>query len=450
MADTKVTVDYEDERFGKVESDKNQALTENESLYAGMVDNVDGFYNAQIEASKQWADKQTQIQNEKTDFAIEQIEQQKDKAHKDYLKEQSGAYVDWQKQSNAYGSEAEKMASSGLNNTGFSESSQVGMYNTYQNRVATAREVFVQASLNYDNAIKDARLQNNAVLAEIAFESLQKRLELSLQGFQYKNDLLLQQADKKLQIENTYYNRYLDVLNQINTENAMAEEIRQFNENQAWQTEQNQLNRDFEAQQAEAKRAFDAQQAEINRQYQSKEAELDRKHDLALQAAKTKAEKELLEQQHKNDMAKLEKQKQNEIAILEKQYALSQASKGISGGGGSGGGSGGSGGSGKITSSGKVNSGKTSYDSVNMQSVLSLGYGPISGDKLASLVAEGKAEVYEKNGQLYARKKTGSTTGKAVANSKGTYTASKASTASKKYAPATTTTKTSAKPWWMK
>lgn len=339
MADTKVTVDYEDERFGKVESDKQQALTENESLYAGMVDNVDGFYNAQIEASKQWADQQTQLQNEKTDFAIEQIEQQKDKAHKDYLKEQSGAYVDWQKQSNAYGTEAEKMAASGLNDTGFSESSQVSMYNTYQNRVATAREAFVQASLNYDNAMKDARLQNNAVLAEIAANALKEQLELSLQGFQYKNELVLQQADKKLQIENTYYNRYLDVLNQINTENAMAEEIRQFNENQAWQTEQNQLNRDFEAQQAEAQRAFDAQQAEINRKYQAEQAELDRKHDFALQEAKTKAEKELLDKQHKQameklakqqeyELAQLEKQKQNQIAVLQKQYDLQNSSKG--------------------------------------------------------------------------------------------------------------------------
>lgn len=327
MADTKVTVDYEDERFGQVESDKNQALTEHEQLYAGMIDNVDGFYNAQIEASQQWADKQSQLQQEQTDFTIEQIEQQKDQAHKDYLKEQSGAYVDWQKQSNAYGSEAEKMASAGLNNTGFSESSQVGMYNTYQNRVATAREVFVQASLNYDNAIKDARLQNNAVLAEIAYEALQQQLELSLQGFQYKNELVLQQANKKLEIENTYYNRYLDVLNQINTENAMAEEIRQFNESQKFQAEQAQLNRDFEAQQAVLTRDFQAQQAELNR-----------KHDMALQEAKTKAEKELLDKQHKQameklakqqeyELAQLEKQKQNQIAVLQKQYDLQNSSK---------------------------------------------------------------------------------------------------------------------------
>ena len=317
MADTKVTVDYEDERFGNVESDKQQALTEHESLYAGMIDNVDGFYNAQIEASKQWADKQSQLQQEQTNLTIEQINQQKEQANKDYLKEQSGAYVDWQKQSNAYGTNAEQMASSGLTNTGFSESSQVSMYNTYQNRVATAREVYNQAVLNYNNSIKEAQLQNSTVLAEIAFQALQTQLELSLQGFQYKNDLLLQQANKKLEIENTYYNRYLDVLNQINTENAMAEEIRQFNENQAWQTEQNQLNRDFEA-----------QQAVLTRDFQAKQAELDRQHDLALQAAKTKAEKELLEQQHKNDMAKLEQQHKNDLALLQKQYDLQNSSKG--------------------------------------------------------------------------------------------------------------------------
>ena len=442
MADKNVTVDYEDKRFEQVESDKQQALTENENLYAGMIDNADGFYNAQIEASQQWADKQTQLQNEQTNLTIEQINQQKEQANKDYLKEQSGAYVDWQKQSNPYGANAEQMASAGLTNTGFSESSQVSMYNTYQNRVATAREVYNQAVLNYDNSIKEARLQNSTVLAEIAYQALQTQLELSLQGFQYKNTLLLEQANKKLEIDNAYYGRYLDVLNQINTENAMAEEIRQFEESQKFTAEQNQLNRDFEAQQAEAKRAFDAQQAEINRQYQAKENELDRKHDLAMQEAKTKAEKELLEQQHKNEMAKLEQQKKNDLALLEREYALKQAYSSSSGGSGSISGGGSSGGGG-----GTISQSNSKYDSVDMNSVLALGYGPISGDRLAQLVSEGKVEVYEKNGKLYARKKTttSSTTGKTVANSKGTYTTAKTTTAK-----ATSTSTLSAKPWWMK
>ena len=245
MADN-YEINYDDERFGQVESDKQQAMTELEQTYGGMIEESDKYYQAQIDASKQWADKQSQLQQEQTDFAIEQVEQQKEQAKKDYTKEQSGAYVDWQKQSNQYGANAEAMAANGMQNTGFSESSQVSMYNTYQNRVATARESYNRAVLNYDNAIKDARLQNNATLAEIAYQAFQQQLELSLQGFQYKNTLVLEQTKNKLEVDNMYYNRYLDVLNQINTENALAEEVRQYNESMAFEREQ------FEYQKAKA------------------------------------------------------------------------------------------------------------------------------------------------------------------------------------------------------
>lgn len=231
-------INYDDQRFAQVESDKNAALSELEKTYSGMIGESDNYYQAQIDASKQWADTQGKLQQENTDHAINKIEQQKDQAQKDYTREQSGAYVDWQKQSNQYGANAEQMASNGMTGTGFSESSQVSMYNTYQNRVATAREAYARAVLNYDNAIKDAQLQNSAALAEIAYQALQQQLELSLQGFQYKNSLVLDQANKKLDIENQYYNRYQNVLAQINQEHALAEQIRQFNESQAYKEKQ--------------------------------------------------------------------------------------------------------------------------------------------------------------------------------------------------------------------
>ena len=231
-------INYEDQRFQDVESDKKAAISENEKLYSGMIENSDGYYQAQIDAAKEWEKKQTQIQNEQTDFAIEKIEQQKDQTKKDYLKEQSGAYVDWQKQSNKQGVRAEQIADMGMQNTGYSESAQTSMYNTYQNRVTTARESYNNAVLNYNNAIKDARLQNNAALAEIAYKALQQQLELSLQGFQYKNTLLLEQANKKTELEQMYHDRWQDVLSQINTENSLAEQIRQFNESMALEREQ--------------------------------------------------------------------------------------------------------------------------------------------------------------------------------------------------------------------
>ena len=222
-------INYDDERFTQVETEKTEALSDLEQTYAGMINSADKYYNDQIQASKDWADKQSQLQQDRTDFAIEQIEQQKDQAKKDYTKEQSGAYVDWQKQSNQYGANAEQMAAMGMQNTGYSESSQVSMYNTYQSRVTAARESYNQAVLNYNNAIKDARLQNNSVLAEIAYEALQQQLELSLQGFQYKNTLILDKAEQKRALNSEYYKRYQDVIAQINEENKLKETVRQHN-----------------------------------------------------------------------------------------------------------------------------------------------------------------------------------------------------------------------------
>lgn len=257
-----MAVNYNDERFAKVEAEKQAALNEVDKTYGEMIGKSDGYYQAQIDASKQWADKQSQLQQEKTDFAIQEIEQQKAQEKKEYTREQSGAFVDWQKQSNQYGATAEQQAAAGLTNTGYSESSQVSMFNAYQNRIATAREAYTLAIQNYNNAITEARLQNNSILAEIAYEALQQQLELSLQGFQYKNQLIAEKLNAKNSISSEYWGRYTDVLDQINTENALAEEIRQYNASLA--EEKRQYNSTLalqQAQLAEEKRQFDAQQA---------------------------------------------------------------------------------------------------------------------------------------------------------------------------------------------
>lgn len=263
------SVDYNDPRFGKWESEKQQELTENEQLYGGMIAETDKFYDGLKQESQDWADKQTALQQEQTDFAIEKIEQQKDQANQDYKKEQSASYVDWQKQSNQYGANAEKMASAGLTNTGYSESSQVSMYNTYQNRVATAREVYNRAVLQYDNAIKDAILQNNYVLAEIAHTALKEQLTLALDGFQYKNSLIEKQANQKTAIKDRYYARWQDTLQQINTENALKWDIDKYYDNQAWETKQNQINRDWQSTENQKSRDFQAAQAKLERKHQN-------------------------------------------------------------------------------------------------------------------------------------------------------------------------------------
>lgn len=223
------SINYNDKRFANVRKKETADLKNVNNLYNSMVNNSDKYYNNLINASQDYAKKQSEIQNQQTDFAIEKVEQQKEWANQDYIKEQKGAYTDWQKQSDQYGATAE--ANAKMLNTGYSESSQVQMYTAYQNRVATARESYNRAVVEYDNAIKDARLQNSAKLAEIAYQALQQKLELSLQGFQYKNTLLQQKLTAQNDVKDRYYNRWKDVQSQINTEKALAEQVRQFNAN---------------------------------------------------------------------------------------------------------------------------------------------------------------------------------------------------------------------------
>ncbi len=182
------------------------AVNSNE-FYGNMINGAQDIYQRKQDAINEWGQTQQQLQQERSDFTIEQIEQNKAQAEKDYIKEQQGAYADWQKQSNAYGVNAEVMASQGMTGSGYSESSQVAMYNTYQNRVATARESFNNLKLGYDNMIKDAQLQNNAALAELAYNTLMSGLELELEAFQVNNSLLMQQRNELLSIADSVWSK---------------------------------------------------------------------------------------------------------------------------------------------------------------------------------------------------------------------------------------------------
>lgn len=242
-----MSTNYEDDpRVTAIEGEEKEALTESDKLYDGMVADNKKTEQGLLDKIDANTQRQEQIQNEQTEFTIDTIEQQKADAKKDYTKEQSGAYVDWQKQSNEYGANAEQKAANGLTNTGFSESSQVAMYNQYQNRVATARESYSRAVVNYNNAITQARLANNAALAEIAAQALAQQLEISLQFVQMNNSLLTQKANAQLSVKSLYQNKWKAMLDQINTEKAQAEQKRQFDATMAFNREQ------FEWQKAQA------------------------------------------------------------------------------------------------------------------------------------------------------------------------------------------------------
>lgn len=375
-------VDYGDERLTEIEKEGTAAVKDSNAMYDDMIKQSDGFFQTQIDAVNEYGETQKQNQQAQTDQAIAEIEQQKEYAHQDYLKEQTGAYTDWKKQSDQYGVNAEQMAAQGMAGTGFSESSQVAMYNAYQNRVATARQSYQRSVDNYNNAIAQARLQNNSLLAEIAFNTLKTSLELGLQGFQYKNTLLQAKADSKRDIENTMWSRYTDTLSQINNENAMAEQVRQFNK--SYQLDLNKYK--------EGIRQFD------------------------IEIARLKA------QDKKENEYKI-KQLEEEKRQFDLSYGLQKKNSSVSGSGGSGyylvDESVSSGGyylvdegddttkpvEGPVAPKNTTEPTNGSNPKIDMDSVIALGYGPISASKLNELVNSGEVVEYVENGKIKFMKK---------------------------------------------
>lgn len=240
-----MAINYNDSRFAEVEKDKNTALQQSNSTYDSLINQSSKYYDNLIQQSKDAAAKQTELQNQQTEFAIQKIEQQKDKAEKDYTKEQKGAYQDYMKQTNAYGSNMQAAGQQGLGGSGWSETIQAGFYNTYQNRYAQARENYNTIVMNYDNNIKEAQLQNSSALLQIYNQAQQEQLELALQNFSVIKDLTLGKQKDYLTIDEMYNDRWRQVESQINTENALAEQIRQYNASLAEQKRQADLDQAY-------------------------------------------------------------------------------------------------------------------------------------------------------------------------------------------------------------
>lgn len=230
-------INYDDERFKNVETEKQTALNETTSAYNQMMENTNNVYNELRNQIDTTAQQQADIQNQQNQLAIEKIENEKADTQKNYEKEQRAAYVDWQRDINPDSAKNEAAIAQGLQNTSYSESAQINSWNTYQNRITTARDSMNTTMRDYNLGIKDAQLQNSSALAEIYANAATQKMEYTLQQFQYNNDLLKELTNKKQEINNTYYSRWQDVLSQINTENSLAESIRQYNENMAYQKE---------------------------------------------------------------------------------------------------------------------------------------------------------------------------------------------------------------------
>lgn len=233
-----MAVNYNDDRFQQVEDEKQEQLNQYNQTYDDLMAEREEITNQQQGLVDQWQQTQNENLDKQLQFQQDLINQQKAETEKAYQKEAKSAYTDYQKEIDRYGVSREQQVTNGVGNTGYSESSNVSMYNTYQNRLSTAHESLTKAYTEFDNAIREAQLTNDVTKAENALTALQQKLQITLEGFNYKDTATQNKLNWQQQINSDYYNRYQDVLNQINYENEVAEQIRQFNEQMALQKQQ--------------------------------------------------------------------------------------------------------------------------------------------------------------------------------------------------------------------
>ncbi len=288
------TINMQDSRLTTIENQRGQDITNTQNEYNQMIGNTDQFYQNQINAAQASADAQARAQQASTEQQIKEINQHREKTERDYQKEQRGAYTDYQKQVNEYGVNAEVMAARGLSGTGYSESSQVSMYNAYQQRVATARQSLADSQQNYDNLIAQARLSNDTRQAEIAAELARQQAEYALQGFQYKNTLIESRQQQLNQLNSRYDARYNTMLGIMQNEiegrrqnfQANVNILTQAEKNRQWAAEFDEGNRRFEAEMAQKDRQFERELA-FNRQKWQQEYALERQRLQASSSSST-------------------------------------------------------------------------------------------------------------------------------------------------------------------
>lgn len=228
----------EDERLSVINQQKQEAINQSNNMYEGLLTDNENIYNQQLDYANQYEQTQNEALDKQLAFQQEQIEKQKQEAQQIKETEAKKAKNDYTSFVNPYGYQAEQFASQGLANSGVSETTKLGGWNTYQNRLATANKAMQDAFTEYDTAINEARLNNDVQKAQNALTKLQMQLEYAQNYYSNKSTISQNQLSNNQALDSDYYNRYQTEYNNIQAEKEREEAIRQFNEQLALQQQQ--------------------------------------------------------------------------------------------------------------------------------------------------------------------------------------------------------------------
>ena len=249
------------ERYEKLANERQAAINQSNNIYNDLL-NKNTQYSQSVDSYlKNYQQTQNDIYDKQTAFNVELQNQNKERAEREFQKEATAsknAYYDF---INPYGVQAEIQAENGLNRAGYSETVKSQAWTTQQNRTAQARALLNDAKLQFDNAIKEAYLNNDTLKAELALKILDQKQQEALRSFTYISDTKQNQLGNNQNLDADYNNRYNTLYNQIEQEKARAEAIRQ------WEAEMKEQQRQYDANMKEKQKQWEAEMKEKQRQY---------------------------------------------------------------------------------------------------------------------------------------------------------------------------------------
>ena len=173
-------------------------------------------YANNINQQNEWLNESEKIQNEQIDAntkqTLNEIEQQRKYTQQDFNKEARGAYQDYKNLVNPYGVQAENIYSNGLGNSGYSETSKLNAYNTYQNRYATARESTDRLMEDFNNQMTQAQLEGNRELAQVALNKLQTQMDNLWNQLNFDSSLTQNKANYNQWLEQFEHQKQQDAI----------------------------------------------------------------------------------------------------------------------------------------------------------------------------------------------------------------------------------------------
>lgn len=161
---------------------------------------IDTLESKQNQLLDESLNKQQDIVNKQTQMNIDNLERQKQEVDKDATKTNRALYTEYRKNSSPYGANAEQLASRGLGNSGYAESSQVNLFNTYQKNVTETLNNARNLKSDFDFQMSQARQSGDITMAQNALEIYNQKLQLLTQNYELRNNreqfLYQQQRDK--------------------------------------------------------------------------------------------------------------------------------------------------------------------------------------------------------------------------------------------------------------